>query len=751
MSLGQDSVLELDSDFGEAVFFLQTFFNFIIDPEIFKRNRFWLLLISSLLSSIIIYLTLYFYCRKNKINFLKFEKIFKYSFNIFIFVAILFSLNIANKSYKAGKKLKLIEKNFSQNIKNFQFKRTNNKELDVIVYVGESTSALNLSLYGYPFETTPWLNSQKNNEKFIAFSNMYSNHTHTLPSLSNALSICINPNIKKCSLTHFQPLKKNKVHNYLSLVDAVKKANINTHLFSTQGNLGASNISTKQLLNTNNQKFSFEKKSDKFKGAQYSPKKKDRRFFLDTYCKDKKIFQKGNSNLVFLHSYAGHGQFSGYKNYIEDDIKFSYPGYINKKNFLGREHRFFELTYEYDLAMSYIDSSIKNIANCSFFNSNKNKKPLIFIYFADHGESPYSGRGHDSARITYEMLHVPFLIYFNDKAYELYKDKFDFIKNIKNENLTLRTFSEIILYIFDLDILSSNGKLVLSKDDFKTFEIDYVLEREDLNGKIKKIHTLWNDKVLDASKLIDNDYKSLDVSIKLWQLNNLLKKNGNNSNKKFCMHRANSFILQYKSALSINCFETDIFHFEEKTISAHDVEKDTNLIFENFLESNFEKTTIWMDSKNLNQVDSCNYGYKWLIKNSGKFKKILVEIPPNSIEKINNPNWINCIKKINLIKNVEIGYYLSKHSLKKCEEKINSEDCEYLTIKTKKFLDKTSIKSITFDYLDSYKVVNSTLGMDNYRWHLWGIDELKDVKKLLEKNNVGLILLRNDLNVENIM
>ena len=45
-SLGQDSLLELNSDLGETIFYIKTFFSFLLDPEIFNRNRFWLVLIS---------------------------------------------------------------------------------------------------------------------------------------------------------------------------------------------------------------------------------------------------------------------------------------------------------------------------------------------------------------------------------------------------------------------------------------------------------------------------------------------------------------------------------------------------------------------------------------------------------------------------------------------------------------------------------------------------------------------------------
>ena len=84
-------------------------------------------------------------------------------------------------------------------------------------------------------------------------------------------------------------------------------------------------------------------------------------------------------------------------------------------------------------------------------------------------------------------------------------------------------------------------------------------------------------------------FQSQDVSISLWQLNNYLKTK-NLSNKKLiknlvCQHRANSLILQYKNSMSNGCFETDVYYLKNKVISAHGLEIDTNLIFDNFLDS----------------------------------------------------------------------------------------------------------------------------------------------------------------------
>ena len=89
------------------------------------------------------------------------------------------------------------------------------------------------------------------------------------------------------------------------------------------------------VLDTNI-KFHQESKEEKLLGNRYAPKIKDKEFFDKNYCKNDKVFRNNKPNLIFLHSYAGHGLYGGYSGYIDKEIKFSYPNYINKNNLLGK-------------------------------------------------------------------------------------------------------------------------------------------------------------------------------------------------------------------------------------------------------------------------------------------------------------------------------------------------------------------------------------------------------------------------------
>ena len=72
-SLGQDSLSEINADFGEATFYVKTFISFLLDPEIFRRNRFWLIFFSSFLSGVSIYVFTKYYFKKKKKRYFNFK------------------------------------------------------------------------------------------------------------------------------------------------------------------------------------------------------------------------------------------------------------------------------------------------------------------------------------------------------------------------------------------------------------------------------------------------------------------------------------------------------------------------------------------------------------------------------------------------------------------------------------------------------------------------------------------------------
>ena len=393
---------------------------------------------------------------------------------------------------------------------------------------------------------------------------------------------------------------------------------------------------------------------------------------------------------------------------------------------------------------------MNEIIDCSFNNSKKHQKPLIFIYFADHGESPSTSRGHDSSRLTYEMLHVPFIILFNEEAYKVYGEKFEFLKKIKTKNLTLKFMSDLLIYLFEIDIKnSSDQKIVYQHNDFKSLDKNFIMASEDLNGNLSKLQTFFNYKGnLVESELSEEKYSKNDTSLNLWQLGNYFKNNELSDFKKIekiiCQHRANSFIVQYRSSLSNSCFETDVF-FKDKVISTHDLKKDTKLYLEDFFKSSYGNgDTLWLDSKNLYLKEACNSAFKWLEKNQSNFVSLIVETPSRSIKNIEDIEWVNCIQKIDNIKNVQVAYYLPTEKIKACSKLNNDKvECNNITNDIVNFLKEIEINLITFDY-EGYDFVKSKKEFSKFKWNIWHINKISELAEIMKRDNIGAILLPND-------
>ncbi len=518
------------------------------------------------------------------------------------------------------------------------------------------------------------------------------------------------------------------------------------------------------MFNTKKKFFPYEtndrsnKDHLKFLGDRYKSELDDKKFFKKSICENKEIFNNKSSSLTILHSYAGHGQYNGYLGHISKETEFEYPEYINGKNFLGKDYNNLRLIKEYDTAIKYIDHSLETVFQCNEINSSNNSHPIIFIYFADHGESPASGRGHDSTRLTYEMLHVPLVIFFNNQAYNLNREKFEKLKTLENKNLTLRFIGDLLIYLFDLDIYNAQKLKVYKSDNFKSLNSKFIVERRTLDNSITKLPTMWG---YDKNFIQDQDFiKSFskqDTSISLWQLKNFLESRKLSDKNKIknlvCKHRANSYIEQYKASLSNGCFETDIFFLKDKVISAHGIKEDTNLIFDNFLNSNFKKNSVWFDSKNIDKVENCKYAENWLKENSNKFLSILLEIPTRSINNLSNEIWNSCIKKISNIKNIEIAYYMPTNDLLICSKKkisgIEKKNCNKKFLDILEFLNKINIKNITFDY-SGYNAINNFSKFSNFKWNIWHISSIEAFNKIISDNNIGIMLVTNNKFSNNI-
>lgn len=272
----------------------------------------------------------------------------------------------------------------------------------LMVYIGESTTTMNMSLYGYQRITTPLLDQIAQSDKnLIRFENVFLTHTHTSPSLLEALSFGINPD------ELFLPIEKRQ---RILLTDVLKKADIEPILFSNQGRVGTWNQAGSVIFQ--NARPTFSTQSHRFGNADGESEKPWDNEFFDAHLKSIGQQTQPVRQAIFLHSYSGHGDYRknippSFRGSVDDLIINSRPADIASSAAASME-----MIDSYDSAIRYIDSSVAE----SITHAKAMTRPFVFVYFSDHGESVFTRRGHDSTRFNHEMLRVPLLIYFNEAA-----------------------------------------------------------------------------------------------------------------------------------------------------------------------------------------------------------------------------------------------------------------------------------------------------------------------------------------------
>jgi glucan phosphoethanolaminetransferase (alkaline phosphatase superfamily) len=183
-------------------------------------------------------------------------------------------------------------------------------------------------------------------------------------------------------------------------------------------------------------------------------------FFMKHLAADQNHEDADRPVVTFLHSYAGHGP---YLENIPEDFRGEVDDYftVNASKKIAETHVDVRDQVEgYDSALRYVDYKLSKIIG----HIDKLKKPTVLVLFSDHGESVYTGRGHDSSRYIHEMARIPFIIYFNDAAIEKYPDLYRRYRSLSEtrEIATLAQLPSVITDISGVRLISSDSSRYMS-------------------------------------------------------------------------------------------------------------------------------------------------------------------------------------------------------------------------------------------------------------------------------------------------
>tara|TARA_Y100001970_G_C14242725_1_gene865934 strand:- start:1827 stop:4211 length:2385 start_codon:yes stop_codon:yes gene_type:complete len=725
-NLGSDAFSEFQKlNFDEVIFYIKTLNFFAGWSE--KHFLLWFLIIISYVSFIFI---LFFLSKK--LSYLNFININYLIIISIILVPTYLNLNKVFSLYNAS----IVEKeNLSKNI-NYQLEEISIElekptDLSVIFYIGEATSRLHWSIYKYFRSTNKNLEKFNEENHIILYDNIYSTHTHTSPSLLDTLTIKVKPNDENI-------LKITSDIPRYSLVDILDKASINTILYSTQAKSGSWNLASSLIFKNANKKIYSSKYNLGNANSINEDKPYDHEFlkeFTDIINKDTK-----KNNFYVFHSYAGHGNYK--KNIPSTYHKNIDQFYINHnnraifgKNFKKNQKEFLE---NYDSAMSYVSDNIVY----SLKKISKINKPIIFIYTSDHGESPLTGRAHDSSRYIWEMSSVPFLVYFNDEAklkYPILFNEINFRASQKKRE-SLINLPSLILEIFGIKIFDQNSKLNRSSEckfgDGNCFT-DYHIIRNQLNtlGFVS-----LNYPTIDLKNYIDNTDRPTTFSN--------MKHYFSKKNKDFeiCSHRTNSIARFIRFNAILNCMEIDVIIENDYLDVRHSTGDTISLKLIDLIDIQKDKKNIlWLDVKKVENNNQCNKFLNILNNIYSKDNNInlLIEFPSEIINKISLYN--KCILNIKSM-NFPISFYIPNDIKLKCtkekeQDLSNQNDCQYLDELLKKIYESNLFTDLSFDY-KNYHLLKHSKYIDYFILNTWHIPD--DEIVLINDQKFRLIIPFND-------
>ncbi|PXV63358.1 glucan phosphoethanolaminetransferase (alkaline phosphatase superfamily) [Dysgonomonas alginatilytica] len=237
----------------------------------------------------------------------------------------------------------------------------------IYLVIGESSFRGHYSLYGYDVETTPFLDSLKNNTDQLHYYNAIS----PAPLTRDAI---------RFSLSFGTPLDQDAFFTKKNIIELAKDQGYETVWISNQERVGSFDNYTGMLASSADKTF-FQTKHELYRNDLDLIKE------LDSYSKP------STKQFIILHLAGSHMPYE----YRSDSIAEKAIPLHNTVN-----------VTKYDRTIHYTDRVLKEIYDYSI----KNDKQSIIYYFSDHGES--IGKGHGLINEGIEQFEIPLVVINNN-------------------------------------------------------------------------------------------------------------------------------------------------------------------------------------------------------------------------------------------------------------------------------------------------------------------------------------------------
>lgn len=575
--------------------------------------------------------------------------------------------------------------------------------IDLFVYVGESTSSMHWGLYGYPRDTTPLLDELAKGPGFLTFRNVLATHTHTAPSLLQALVLVKeDKHVIGNTDTIYATRRSRK-----SIVAHLGESGVRTSWFSNQSITGtwnqASSLIAEEAIQS---RWSVDDRL--FPNADI-----DRPFDEEFFSKVlEDIDLQGRAKSIFLHSYAGHGEYQDhvpteFRKQLDNSLDDLRPRAIVGDLKVWNPDRAISQIEAYDSAMTYIDHSLASIINSYVITS---MRPTVLVYFSDHGESPSTMRGHDSARFVFEMVAIPLIVYFNDTARAQNPALFSQLKEFAEAQHPL-SLASVPFLIAEIMGLRSNtlGNQKFTQMTNLLAATPILAVRQTVSGKAAVI--------LDQNLQNQVDINANDPAIDLFRLAHF----GPKISEHICYHRANSLIKAIRGFSASGCIEIDIVVEKDGIFIYHPPTRSEGLPLDTVMrvQAGGDRTAIWLDSKNIDEPRACEELLKALRiwRDEGIESTILVEFPSNT--DTSNRRILDCAEGLGEA-NILVSYYVPTEVGLDCL-KGEQHRCKELEEQIRDVVASHAFTDLSFD-MSLYPIISKIQGADDLVWNAWGFD-----------------------------
>jgi glucan phosphoethanolaminetransferase (alkaline phosphatase superfamily) len=301
----------------------------------------------------------------------------------------------------------------------------------IIVVIGESSARQHFGLYGYVRDTTPRL--AKRLPRLQAFTDVISTHSLTMSSLTEALTLTDRDTPRHAGLP-------------VDIFTLFRAAGFRTAWLSNQNAIGVWENPIAALARQADQVKYHDRGSDVVRAATLrSGSKYARTVYDEAMVPSIRQLVAGDiapKKLLFVHLMATHWPYCDVvPPGFTPDLSGSEAIAVNAA-FLGRyfaeaDSAVGALVDCYDRAVRYVDFVLDQIIEIAEAQAT----PSLVVYFADHGEAPLLGSGHEPRRHSHFHIEIPFLVWANDAYRDRYPERLKIMARNRTRPGSLVDFS----------------------------------------------------------------------------------------------------------------------------------------------------------------------------------------------------------------------------------------------------------------------------------------------------------------------